>query len=164
MVKEQLAQRNLPNDAVGTTKNVTGSLVIDQSGKVAKDQSKFTVQISSLKTDQSMRDGFIHRSVLESDKYPNADFVPTEVKGLPSPLPTSGDVNFQIVGDMTMRGVTKPVTWDVTGKIDGKTLTGKATTRLKFADFNMTQPRVPVVLSIEDDIRLELDFKLAAQA
>ncbi len=163
LVREQLAQRNLPNDAIGKTRSFKGALVIGPDGKVVRDQSKFTVDMATLQTDQGMRDNYVRRSVLETDKFPTADFVPTEVKGLANPLPTAGNVTFQVTGDMTVHGVTKPVTWDVTGQINGKTLTGQGKTAFKFADFGLTQPRVPVVLSIEDNIRLEVDFKLTAQ-
>src|SRR4029079_202734 len=94
-------------------------------------------------------------------KYPAAVFVPTSVSGLPSPLPTAGDVTFQLTGDLTVHGVTKSVTWDVTATAtDGNDLAGPATTSFTLADFWLTQPRVPVVLSVEDTIRLELDFHL----
>lgn len=162
LVREQLAQRNLPNDAIGKTKKVTGSLVIDPNGVINRAESKFSVDMASIQTDSGMRDNFMRGNILQTSRFPTAEFVPTEVKGLSTPLPTSGDVQFQLVGDMTILGVTKPLTWDVTAKIDGKTLTGQAKTAFKFADFNITQPRVPSVLSIEDNIRLELDFKLAA--
>lgn len=163
LVREQLANRNLPNDAVGTTKTVSGAIAIDPAtGKVDPSQSKFTVNVASLATDIGMRDGFIKRSVLTTDQFPDASFVIKEVKGLSAPLPASGDVQFQIIGDMTVRDVTKPITWDVIAKVDGNTVSGQAKTALKFADFNLTQPRVPTVLSIEDNIRLELDFKLTA--
>ena len=35
-----------------------------------------------------------------------------------------------------------------------------AKTSFKFEDFNLTQPRVPVVLSIEDNITLEMDVAI----
>ncbi|MFN8474466.1 MAG: YceI family protein [Anaerolineae bacterium] len=157
LVKEQLAGNNLPNDAVGKTKTVQGTIVLGQDAKVDKSQSKITVDVNSLSTDQPMRDGFIKRSTLETDKFPTAEFVPTEVKGLVTPLPKSGPVNFQLTGDMTVHGTTKPITWDVTGTLDGNTFKGTAKTAVKFADFNMNPPKVPRVLSLEDNIRLEFD-------
>lgn len=157
LVKEQLAGNNLPSDAVGKTRGVKGMIVIGQDGKIDKAQSKITVDVNSLATDQPMRDGFIKRSTLETDKFPTAEFVPTEVKGLPTPLPKSGAVNFQIIGDMTVHGTTKPITWDVTGTVDGGTFKGTGKTAVKFADFNMNAPKVPRVLSLEDNIRLEID-------
>ena len=64
---------------------MTGAIVVDRSGKVLSDQSKFTVDMQSLKTDQDRRDNFIKRNTLETDRFPTAEFVPTEVRGLPSP-------------------------------------------------------------------------------
>ena len=40
-------------------------------------------------------------------------------------------------------------------------MTGKAATAFTFKDFAIDQPRVPVVLSVADTIRLELDFTIA---
>ena len=162
-VKEQFANQTVMAEAVGETDKVTGQLVMDAAGKINRDQSKFTVDMNSLKTDQAQRDNFIKRSTLTVAQFPTAQFVPTEIKGLASPLPTSGDVQFQLVGDMTVRGVTKPITWDVTAKIEGQSLVGQAKTAFKFGDFGMEPPRVPILAAVEDNIRLEMDFKASAQ-
>jgi hypothetical protein len=60
--------------------------------------------------------------------------------------------------------VTKPVVWDVRATVDGSRITGTATTTVTFADFGMTQPRVPIVLSVEETITLELDFTVEPQS
>lgn len=162
-VKEQFANQTVMAEAVGETDKVTGQIVLDATGKINRDQSKFTVDMNSLKTDQAQRDNFIKRGTLGVSQFPTAQFVPTEIKGLAAPLPTSGEVQFQLVGDMTVRGITKPVTWDVTGKIEGQSLVGQAKTAFKFGDFGMEPPRVPILAAVEDNIRLELDFKATAQ-
>jgi polyisoprenoid-binding protein YceI len=162
-VKEQLAGRSLPNDAVGTTNAVSGQIVIQPDGTIAPGESKIVVDVSTLQTDERRRDDFIKRNTLETGQFPQATFVPTKVEGLASPLPTSGDVAFQITGDMTVHGVTKQVTWDVKATIAGKDMKGRATQSFKFGDFGMTPPRAMVVLSVEDNIRLELDFHLQQQ-
>lgn len=157
-VREQLAGRELPNDAVGTTGAVTGQLALLPNGSLAGEQSKISVDLRELKTDDSRRDNFIKRNTLQTDQYPLAEFVPTRAQGLPSPLPTSGEHSFQLTGIMTMHGQQKETTWDVKAKREGSRLTGTATTAVKFGDFGMTQPRVPLVLSIVDDIRLEIEL------
>ena len=159
-VREQLVNVSLPNDAIGKTREFTGTLVIKPDGTIVSPESKFVVNMGTLATDRSQRDNFIKRSVLQTDQYPTTVFVPTQVTGLPTPLPQSGQVSFKLTGDLTIRNVTKPVTWDVTAQVQGNQVTGQATTTFKFADFNLTQPRVPVVLSIEDNIKLELDVTL----
>ena len=158
-VREQLANLSFPSDAVGKTSAVSGSLVINSDGTIVSDQSKIVVDLTGLKSDKDRRDGFVQRNVLETGAFPTAEFVPTQVSGLPSPLPTSGDLTFQLIGNLTVHGVTRTAAWNVTAKaVEGNELTGTATTAFTFADFNLTQPRVPVVLSIADNITLELDF------
>jgi polyisoprenoid-binding protein YceI len=155
-VTEQLAGRNLPNDAVGSTKEVTGTIALN--GNQVLPGSEVVVQMATLRTDQAQRDGFIHQNTLQSRQFPTAVFALKQIEGLPAQLPTSGQADLKLIGDMTIRGVTKPSTWDAKATFSPQGVTGTATTAIKFADFGMTQPRVPLVLSIEDNIRLELDF------
>lgn len=159
-VTEQLARLSFPSDAVGTTRAITGQIVLHNDGKIVSGESKFVVDLTGLTSDSNRRDGFVQRETLSTAQFPTAEFVPSDAPGLPSPLPTSGEVTFQLVGDMTVRGTTTPTTWDVTATVNGQEITGSATTRFTFADFGLTIPQVMSVLSIEDDIRLEYDFHL----
>ena len=159
-VREQLARLNAPSDAVGKTSAVTGSIVVTPDGKVVSDESKITVDMTKLQSDSSLRDGFISRTTLQTSTYPTAVFVPTAVQGL-STIPTSGQQTFQLAGNLTVHGVTKPVTWDVTSQVQGGDVTGQATvTGLKFEDFGMTPPQAGAVLSVNDDITLDVSFHL----
>jgi polyisoprenoid-binding protein YceI len=160
-VREQLVGHSLPNDAVGTTSALTGSISIRPDGTILSDESSFIVDLRTLKSDESRRDGFIQRSTLQTSKYPTATFVPTAVEGLASPLPNSGDVTFKLKGDLTVHGVTKPVTWDVQATIAGQGLSGFASTAFKFEDFGMNPPKVPMVLGVVDNITLEVKFSLS---
>jgi polyisoprenoid-binding protein YceI len=159
-VREQLARLSFPTDAVGKTDQVSGQIVIAKDGTVDTSSSKFTVDLTNLQTDSSMRDNFVRRNVLQTDQYPQAVFVPKQVSGLPTPLPPTGNVSFKLTGDLTLHGVTKPVTWDVSGTADSGTANGTATTSFKFGDFNMQQPQVPVVLSVVDNITLEVTVSM----
>jgi len=158
-VKEQLAMLTMPNVAVGVTSRITGALVLD-GGKVVPAESRFSVALDSLKSDRDRRDGYIKHRTLETDRFPTADLAVTALPGLPWPLPDSGTMTFQIVGDLTIHGVTRPSTWQVTAEAKDGGFTGTASTRVKFEDFGMTQPRVAIVLSVEDDIGLEYQFHL----
>ncbi|MCX2727772.1 YceI family protein [Thermomicrobium sp. 4228-Ro] len=156
--REQLLGRSLPNDAVGRTNAVAGQVVFAADGTIDSQQSRVTVDLTTLQSDEARRDNYIKRNTLEVDQFPTAEFQPTAVSGLPWPLPTSGQLQFQLEGNLTVHGVTKPVTWHVEAAVDGNRITGTATTQVTFEDFGMTPPRVPVVLSLEDTITLELDF------
>jgi polyisoprenoid-binding protein YceI len=157
-VREQLAGFDLPKDAIGATKTVTGQVVIGPDGKVVKESSKVTIQLSDLKSDQARRDNFLRKSTLETAKFPNAELVPVALEGLLMPIAAGSSQTFVVRGDLTVHGVTRPTTWQVTARGEGKDVVGTATTAFTFKDFNLEQPRVPVVLSVADTIRLEYDF------
>ena len=159
-VREQLANVNLPNDAIGATKQVSGTIVGKLDGTIIAAQSKFSVDMRTLKSDRDQRDNFLRRSVLETDKYPFAEFVPLEAPGLLLKLPADGKIEFKLVGDLTIRNVTKRVTWEAKGQVVGNEASGTATTNFNFAFFQLERPSVPVVLSIDDKITLELDVFL----
>jgi polyisoprenoid-binding protein YceI len=159
-VREQLASVSLPTDAIGKTQVISGTIAVKPDGTLDAAVSKFTVGLDSLQTDQSMRDNYVRRSILQTSQFPTAVFVPTLISGLPASLPTAGSVTFKLTGVMTIRDVTKPITWDVTGTIQGDQLSATATTQFKFEDFNLAQPHVPVVLSVVDQINLEMDMVL----
>jgi polyisoprenoid-binding protein YceI len=162
--QEQLVGQNLPSEAVGTTRKVSGTIVLDPTGDVVDEQSTITVDLSALQSSESRRDNFIKGNTLNTNQFPNATFVVRDVQGLPTPLPTSGQTTFQLSGDLTVRGVTRPVTWQVNATFASGGLTGNATTSVKLTDFGMTPPKAGPVLSIEDQLKLQLDFTAAPQA
>ncbi len=158
-VREQLARLNFPNDAVGATESVTGAVVINADGSFTPD-SKLTVDLRTLRTDEPKRDGFVRENTLETARHPLAEFVPRRHKGLSLPLPSSGSATFQLIGDMTLHGVTAEQAWDVAATFAADTINAKTTTRFNFAKYRITIPRVFGLLSVDDDIRLELNLRL----
>jgi len=161
-VREQLARVNLPGDAIGATKTISGVIVTTKDGKIVKEQSKITIDISKLQSDSGQRDNFLRDNTLQTRRYPNVVFIPTEAQGLAWPL-KDGPIEFKLIGDMTVRDVTKSIPWDVKLTVTGNDAKGQATTSFKFAFFNIEPPRVPTVLSIEDNIKLEIDLTLKKQ-
>jgi hypothetical protein len=164
IVREQLARMELPNDAIGATQSITGQIVLDGKGGVDSTASRIVIDLTTLTSDRANRDRFIKRNTIVVDSFPTAELVVTEIRGLPAPLPTSGNLSFTVLAKMTMHGTTKVTMWDGTAVANGGAFTGKVTTRVKFGDFNMTQPKVMSVLSIVDDLKLEYDFHLVEQA
>ncbi len=156
-VREVLAQIRAPGDAVLTATGVKGSFTLNSDGTFAA-SSKITADLTTLRSDQSQRDSFIKDNTLETRRFPTATFVPKQSTGLTLPLALSGDVKFTLSGDMTIHGTTKTVSFAVSATRTGSKLTATVTAdpAWKFADFGMTVPRVVSVLSIEDDIRLEI--------
>lgn len=158
-VREQLASIPAPSDAVLETTDLKGSFGLRPDGSFTAD-SKITAGLQALKSNSNQRDTFIKNDTLDTRRFPTADFVPTRTVGLPVPLPASGEWTFQLIGKLTIKGVEKEVTWDVKAKREGNGLTGlaKNAPAWKFGDFGIQVPRVSSVLSIVDEIRLELEL------
>jgi polyisoprenoid-binding protein YceI len=159
-VREQLASINFPSDAVGVTDSLSGGITVDDKGQVVPAESKVVANISYLKSDRDMRDGFIRRRTMETDKYPTVTLVPREITGLAMPIPDSGRVTFTLLGDLTVKGVTRPTTWTVMAAMRRGAVRGTASTGFTFADFQLEKPKVMSILSVADSIHLVYDFNL----
>ena len=157
-VREQLAQVPAPGDAV-LASTLTGGFTLNPDGTFGA-ASKLTGDVAGLRSDRDQRDQFVKRSTLDTARFPTAAFVPTRASGLVLPLAAAGEFSFKLTGKMTIRGVEKEVTFDVKAKRSGAELTASATLNptVKFGDFGMTPPAAPVVLSVIDEIRMDIQL------
>ena len=162
-VNEVLMGATLPNDAVGVTKAVSGTILAYPDGRIVRDSSKIVIRLDSLKSDKDRRDGFLRRRTLETEKHPTVELIPTAIRGFNGTLPASGTVTFQLLGDLVLKGVSRPTVWNVTARAEGQDVAGTATTAFTFKDAGLDQPKVPMVLSVADTIRLEYDFRFVRQ-
>jgi polyisoprenoid-binding protein YceI len=159
-VREQLAALQLPSDAVLVATGAKGSFQLNADGTFAAG-SQISCDLTSLTSDQSLRDSFVKQSVLSTRQFPTATFVPTKASGLTLPLPANGDFSFTLTGTLTIHGRDKIVTFDVKATRTGSDLTAAATLNptVKFEDFGMSQPSSPGrVLSVVDEIHLVVDL------
>jgi polyisoprenoid-binding protein YceI len=86
----------------GNFGDFSGSFTIGDSPETSS--TEFTVQANSISTNNEMRDGHLKSAdFLELEKYPTLDFKSTS-------LSAKGD-DFVLVGDLTIHGVTKSVTF-----------------------------------------------------
>jgi polyisoprenoid-binding protein YceI len=158
-VREVLAQIRAPGDAVLTATGMKGSFTLNTNGSFSP-ESQITADLTTLRSDESRRDDFIKDNTLDTRRFPTAEFVPKSVSGAALPLPLSGEIKFTLVGTMTLHGKSKDATFSVTARREGSKLTATAVAEppFTFGDFGMTQPRVASVLSIEDEIRVEISL------
>jgi polyisoprenoid-binding protein YceI len=161
-VREQLADRPAPNDAVLTTTGITGTFTLNDDGTFS-DDSRIEVDLDGLESDSGLRDRYVKSNTLETDRFPTAVFVPTNTN-VALPLP-EGPFSFTVVGNVTIKDTTKRVAWTVTGEKSGDryTLTATNAPAWKFGDFGLEIPRVLSVLSIVDEIRLTVKLEATAQ-
>ena len=68
------------------------------------------------------------------------------------------ETTLRLIGDLTLRDVTKLVAWEAKVTLVDGALTGTAATMFEMPDFGIEPPSVPVVLSLDETIRLEVDL------
>jgi polyisoprenoid-binding protein YceI len=152
-----------PKTVVGTTDQVAGEIAVDPDNLAQTQVGVIQVNARDLTTDNDFRNRAIKNQILQTDQYEYITFTPIEISGLPQNGTVGELYSFQIVGDLTIRGVTKRVTFDVTAQaISTSRIEGTATATINYADYGITIPRVPQVASVADQVRLELDFAATA--
>jgi polyisoprenoid-binding protein YceI len=159
-VREQLAGISFPSDAIGATSAIEGRISFDDQGQVLTSDSRLTVDLRTLRSDRERRDNYVRRNTLETERYPTAVFIPGDVRGLRFPLPETGTASFELSGDLTVRDVTRRITWEATASFNGDDVSVEAKTTFRFADFGLSIPRVASILSVEDTIHLETTLLL----
>ena len=151
-------QNNRFNLAVGVTNSVDGVINADLKNPPASTLGQFTIDISQFTSDSGRRDNAIRNNWLESARFPTAVFKPTSITTLPGSYEEGKDYNFQVTGDLTVKETTRPVTFDVTAKLTGDTLSGKATTTILLSNFNVGPISILGILKTEDQAKLTLEF------
>ena len=163
--REKFFNQPSPIFVTGTTAAITGNLNLDRTTwqPAADPPSVITVDLRTLKTDSSRRDNAIRGRFLESDKYPLATFVLKQVAGVPQSYQEGTEVTVVLEGELTVREITKPVSWQGTAKLEGNTLTGKVgTSELKYADFGIPQITIRI-LAVENWFKLDMELTAVAQ-
>ena len=156
-VEEELARQGF-FVATGETAEVVGRITFDDDGGVISDESGIVLQAATFRTDSDRRDRFVRERTLQTTEFPAISFRPTSVEGMPWPLDeASGEVEFTITGELTIRDQTREVTWDVVAEF-GDEIKGIASVETTFEQFAMEKPSVAIVISVDDIIRLEIDF------
>lgn len=129
--------RHLVGKVKGTFKDFEGDISFDEKA-LDKSKAKLTIKTASLSTDNEKRDAHLKSAdFFDTEKFPTITF---ESKSFAK---AAGKGKFKVMGDLTMHGVTKPVTMEVeyagTEKDPwGNTRAGfTATTELKRKDFGI---------------------------
>lgn len=146
---------------VGTTDQVAGDIIVDFSNPSSSTVGTIVINARTLETDNMFRNRALRSSILRSaqDEFEFSEFVPTELSGLPDSVAVGDTIEFEIVGDLTVAGVTQPVTFVTTVNIESEgRISGLATATVLYDDFNITIPDVSGVTNIADEVILEIDF------
>ena len=134
-VKEVLG--GLDTEAVGRTDQVTGELVIEASRLMA---ATFSVNVGTITSDSSKRDNQFTGNIMDVSTYPTADFVLTTPIDFGSiPLP-GVQLTAIATGDLTLHGVTRSVTFEVTTEYASNVIGVLGSIDITFADYGIANP------------------------
>lgn len=156
-VGETFLDQNRFGVAIGVTTEVNGEITLDSANPQATQVGEITVDISRLTSDSPRRDSAIRDRFLVSSQFPIATFVTTSIDGLPATYTEGQDVTFTMTGDLTIQQTTRPVTFDVTARVQDGALTGVAVSTIKMSDFGVG-PINMAILRTEDDVKLTVNF------
>jgi polyisoprenoid-binding protein YceI len=159
-VQEEFFNRpvNIVNP-IGRTQAIEGEFQLTISGnQVQLADNQFTVDLRTLASDEARRDNRIRNEWLESNTYPWAEFKATSIENFPANATEGQDVSFKITGDMTIREITKPQTFDVTARLDGNTFTGTATSYVLMRDYGFEPPSILGMLEVTDGVTVTVNF------
>lgn len=148
----------------GSTQEIAGQLQLNLDNLAAPlGDNRFTVQMNTLSSDQALRDGWLRTSGPRFNQFPTAEFVATGIEGAPASYSEGEEVRFQLVGNLTIREITQPATFDVTAALQGDTITGVATARALLSDFGIDPPNFANTLTVADEFRMEVAFTAREQ-
>lgn len=155
--------RGSPTTVVGTSGIVLGQIEIDRDDLSASRVGTILVNARDFSTDSSLRDRAVRGPILDADTFEFIEFAPTSIDGLSGTATTGDQLSFTVTGDLTIRGVTSEVTFDVvTTLVDDSTIEGSATTTVDRGDFDLTIPSVASVADVSEQVPLTLEFVATA--
>lgn len=149
------------NRVIGTAANaVEGQLTLDYADPAAVQMGTLTVDATTFVTDNTNRTRTLHRTLLETSTFPTVTFTATGFAGLPDTVVVGTVYDFQIMGDLTIHGVTQQVTFDATVTVVSDTrLEGIASHSTTYGEYGIQILRLPPdVASVESGVRLEIEF------
>ena len=140
--------------AVGRTGTLTGSIEIDGTTLTT---ATFEVDLTTITTNESRRDSRVQQA-LETDQFPTATFTLTEPVDLGAGAADGEAISVTANGELTIHGVTRPVAFPLEAQLVADTVVVVGSLDIVFADYGVTVPSAPVVLSVEDNGILELQL------
>jgi polyisoprenoid-binding protein YceI len=145
---------------------VNGTVVTDESD-LTKSKIEASLDVTSIHTHESQRDAHLKSAdFFDAEKYPTIDFRGTRITDV-----ASDKSEFKLIGDLSIHGVTREVSLQVTSEGRGKDPWGgeragfSAHTRIKRSDFGLTwnQALETGGFVVGDEVKITIDVELVKQ-
>jgi polyisoprenoid-binding protein YceI len=134
-VKETLFGQD--TEGVGRTSAVSGTLSL--AGSTVQ-SGEFTVDMTTVQSDSGNRDNQFRGRIMDTDTHPTSTFTLTQPIELGT-IPAEGEpISASATGDLTLRGTTLPVTFDVQARLNGGNIEVDGAIPIVFADWGIPNP------------------------
>jgi polyisoprenoid-binding protein YceI len=151
-VKEVIVAQS--TEGVGRTSAVKGTLNI--VGEQVT-EAEFSVDMTTLKSDSSRRDGQVNNRILDTATYPTATFTLKQPITLTPEALAGSDLTTQATGTLTLRGVTKDIELTLIARLANDVIEVNGSIEIIFADWSIPDPSISAIV-VED--RGQLEFLL----
>ena len=161
----EFAVRHLMISTVrGRFAGVTGTVITDDHDPAAA-QVDVAIDVNTIDTHEAQRDTHLKSAdFFDAERFPVLTFKSTRVTDVTG----SG---FRLAGNLTLHGVTRDVTLEVTSEGRGKDPWGgdragySATTKIKRSDYGLTWNQLLEAggIAVGDEIKISLDLELVKQ-
>lgn len=149
-----------PTTVTATTRRVAGDVIVNFAAPSASQVGTIAINARTFRTDNEFRDNSIRGQILETNTHEFINFVPIQLNGLPTePVGVGSMVEFEIVGDLTIKDVTRSVTFNATVTVVSEDrIEGLARTQVLYKDYGITIRTPPLVSDVSDEVILEIEF------
>jgi polyisoprenoid-binding protein YceI len=157
-VQENIAGQS--TEGVGRTNAVTGALVIDDTTVTT---AEFSVDMTTITSDEDRRDDQFQGRIMDTANFPTATFTLTEPIVLGAVPADLEQVTATATGELTLRGTSQPVTFEVTARRNGANIEVNGAIDIVFEEWGIPNPSVGPV-STDDNGLLEFLLVFAPAA
>lgn len=148
----------------GEFTRLSGKIQLDEAD-LARSSVEATVEVASVDTKVPDRDAHLRSpDFFDVEKHPTMTFRSTKVR-------KAGEGKLEVTGDLTLRGVTKPVTLAVEATPEVKGMAGEtrrgfsATTRIDRRDYGLTWNKlVEAGPAVGNEVTITLDLEVVKDA
>jgi polyisoprenoid-binding protein YceI len=143
-----------------TASGVSGDMFLMPDGSLGPSQSMIHLDMRTFKSSDSFLDSFLKGDTFKP--HPDAYFVMTSASGIPETYTDGNEFRFTVSGPLTLRGITKELTFAAKGKSNGEFLTVIADTDFLMTDFGITPPNYGIGKA-KNQVHLQVSFVAAKQ-
>lgn len=119
----------------------------------------FKILMKSFIFEKALMQEHFNENYVESDKFPNATFKGKIINMKSIDFTKPGNYSGTVEGDLTIHGITKPVSAEGIFDVDKDVIRGKAKFAVAIADYNISIPGA-VAGKIAEEVDVHVDVKL----